>query len=310
MSEKTYLWEIYSSFAKKVKRYLGKFWIFYVIANFLGIFIYWGIQTERMGQTTATENLIDALIFSISITVVLLIFLPPYIRFWVIPLEIYNEKNAKLDELKSELEKNRKAVKLNLETKVDNFGTIIDLDIRNKSNKDINDCLVNLTKLTTCYRGKETVVFQANKKKPFHLRWKTVNFEDKKDVWGKIFFDEEEPVLEKKIPYHETENVILFQINQGDWDNASFSIEFHSCEIDVCSIKSKKTNTNRSVIEVDILLELSFDFEDETITRQYIQKITLAKKIIPINHEGKIGYEPPKINYQFSEWIYKNGTEN
>jgi len=76
---------------------IGKFGIFYLAANILGTVAYFLIQYVRLGKNVAIENLLDGLILWGAINIFFFLIVLPYIRFWVIPEEIYNEQREVID---------------------------------------------------------------------------------------------------------------------------------------------------------------------------------------------------------------------
>jgi hypothetical protein len=49
MPAKGYLKEIYSRIGKKIKLGLGRYWLFWILANIFGLFVFFLIKTDQVG---------------------------------------------------------------------------------------------------------------------------------------------------------------------------------------------------------------------------------------------------------------------
>jgi hypothetical protein len=221
------------------------------------------------------------------------------------PAEVYDNQKKKLDDI----EKQRNSIKLNLETKIEDYGSLVSLYIKNKNTKDMMDCKITLRGITPCFYNSKKSIIDSNSENLFNFRWKTIDFNDKKDVWGKSMFWGDEAILERVIQSYKTESVVLFKINHGDWSSVDFFIEVLSCNEETRILYSKKVKKSHSEIDFDILLDISFDLDGETITRSYSQKIRLNKKVNPGIKDNVSVYYPSQMDYEFSEWRNNKGDD-
>ncbi len=95
MAKNGYAREVYRRFLKAIKMALGRYWLFWVVANIVGFIFYYAFLV-RVDNLNALENLRNDLILLISINLAFVLFSTPYLRFWIIPEEIYNEQKTKL----------------------------------------------------------------------------------------------------------------------------------------------------------------------------------------------------------------------
>lgn len=111
----SYRREIHSRLRSWLKEKAQSLVAFTVAANIIGTAIYYLIQQSRLGAELAKENLLDNLFLLLAVNLAFFVIYSPYLVFWLIPRELYQELSAQIQSLDERLSPEKIASAISVE---------------------------------------------------------------------------------------------------------------------------------------------------------------------------------------------------
>ena len=93
--DENYAREVWKRVRGEIKRLIGVYGKFGLLAEIIGFALYFLYQVTRIGQVEAVENLIDNGVLIIAIDIVFVIIILPYIRYYKVPRDLYLQQRKR-----------------------------------------------------------------------------------------------------------------------------------------------------------------------------------------------------------------------